>query len=73
MTNEGMMKTKTETTSDLLSISEAAEMTRLTESTIRAWLNQKRIPCVKLGRRVLLRRADLMALIEAGFVPAGKQ
>lgn len=57
---------------ELLSVPEAAEMTRLTESTIRAWLNQRRIPCVKLGRRVLLRRADLLALIEAGFVPAGK-
>jgi excisionase family DNA binding protein len=72
------MVTKTNATntqlgaSELLSITEAAEATRLTESTIRAWLNQRRIPCVKLGRRVLLRRADLVALIEAGFVPATK-
>jgi len=58
---------------DLLSIPEAADMTRLTESTIRDWLNQRRIPCVKLGRRVLLRRADLVALIEAGYVPANKE
>lgn len=70
---QAMVTTNTKLgTSELLSVPEAAEATRLTESTIRSWLHQRRIPCVKLGKRVFLRRADLVALIEAGFVPATK-
>lgn len=54
----------------LLTVAEAASLLRLKPSTIRAWLLKKRVPFVKLGRRVFLRRADLEALIEASLVPA---
>lgn len=56
---------------DLLTVVEAAEFLRLQESTIRAWVLQRRIPFVKLGgKRVFFRRADLHALIARSVVPA---
>jgi excisionase family DNA binding protein len=55
---------------ELVNIKEAAAVLRLKEATIRAWLLKGRLAHVKLGRRVLLRRADLEAIIAAGLVPA---
>lgn len=55
--------------SDLLTIPETASILRLQVSTIRAWLLQRKLPHVKLGRRVFLRRGDTDLLIEAGIVP----
>ena len=56
--------------SDLLTIGEAAGVLRLKASTVRAWLLQRRLPFVKLGRRVFLRRADLQELVAASVIPA---
>jgi excisionase family DNA binding protein len=55
---------------ELLDVPESANLLRLKESTIRAWMLNKRLPYVKLGRRVFLRRCDLRDLISNGFVPA---
>jgi excisionase family DNA binding protein len=54
----------------LLSVTEAAELCHLKASTIRRWILNRRLPFVKLGRRVLLRRNDIEALIERNVVPA---
>ena len=51
--------------SNLLSVSEAAEFLRLSEHTIRAWARRGRIPTVRLGSRLLFDRADLERFIEA--------
>ena len=55
---------------ELLTIPEAAGLLRLQVSTMRAWVLQRRVPFVKLGGRVFLRRTDLQALIDASVVPA---
>src|SRR5271156_4219805 len=55
---------------ELLTIPETAALLRLKVSTIRAWLLQRRVPCVKLDRLTLLRRADIQALLDASVVPA---
>jgi excisionase family DNA binding protein len=55
---------------DLLTIPEAANILRLKVSTIRAWVLQRKLPHVKLGRRVFLRRRDIESLIDASVVPA---
>jgi excisionase family DNA binding protein len=55
---------------DLLTVPEAAAFLRLKVSTIRSWVLKRRIPYVKLGGRVLIRKVDLEALIEKSFVPA---
>jgi excisionase family DNA binding protein len=56
---------------DLLNIDESAAFLKLKSSTLRDWILHRRIPFVKMGRRVLLRRSDLKALIESSVVCAG--
>lgn len=56
--------------SDLLTLPEASSVLRLRVSTIRAWILKRRVPHVKLGGRVFLRRGDVLALIGASLVPA---
>jgi excisionase family DNA binding protein len=58
----------------LLTVPEAAQFLRLQPSTLRAWILQRKIKFVKLGRRaVRFRRADLEALIVGAVVqPEGK-
>ena len=54
--------------SDLLTAPEAAALLRLKPSTIRAWVCQRRIPYVKLGRLVRIKRTDAEALIRASLI-----
>lgn len=56
--------------SALLTLAEASEMLRLRISTLRAWVLRRRIPYVKVGRLVRVRRADVEALIQRSTVPA---
>jgi excisionase family DNA binding protein len=55
---------------DLLDVPAGASLLNLKPSTIRAWILQKRLPYVKLGRRVFLRRCDLLDLVSNSLVPA---
>jgi excisionase family DNA binding protein len=43
----------------LLSVREAAQYLSLSIHTLRTWVCERRIPHIKLGRRVLFRQADL--------------
>jgi excisionase family DNA binding protein len=43
----------------LLSIKEVSTRLKVKESTLRAWVFQKRIPFVRLGRLVRFRESDL--------------
>lgn len=63
------MKSIDEHPNDLLTVPETAELLRLKPSTIRAWVCQRRIPYVKLGRLVRIKRSDAEALIQASVVP----
>ena len=53
---------------ELLNLREASKELRLSIHTLRAWIYQKRIPFVRLGRRVLLRREDLENLVNESLV-----
>lgn len=55
---------------DLLTISEAASLLRLKPSTIRAWVLRRKLPYVKVGRLVRIRRVDIEGLIASSVVPA---
>ena len=48
----------------------AAEELNVSPHTIRAWIAQGRIACVRLGRAIRVPAAELKRLIEAGRVPA---
>jgi excisionase family DNA binding protein len=50
---------------DLLKIKEAAALLNLSEHTLRMWIWQKRIPSIKLGRSIRLKRSDIEQLIHA--------
>lgn len=55
---------------ELVNLKEAAQEMKLSIHTLRAWTYQKRIPFVRLGRRVLLRRGDLEAFVSKNLVEA---
>ena len=48
----------------LLSVPEAAELLRVSEACIRAWLSRGRLPRIKAGRRTLIARESLLALLQ---------
>jgi excisionase family DNA binding protein len=58
---------------ELLDLKESAKELKLSIHTLRAWTYQKRIPFVRLGRRILLRREDLEALVNEHLVEAKKR
>ena len=55
---------------ELLDLKEGARELKLSIYTLRAWVYQKRIPFVRLGRRVLLRREDLESFVNKNLVEA---
>jgi excisionase family DNA binding protein len=54
----------------LLNVDQSAEFLNIRPSTVRSWILNRKIRFVKLGRRVLLRRADLEQMVNACTVPA---
>ena len=56
--------------SELLTLVEAGSILKLKTSTLRAWLLRRKIPYVKVGRLVRLRRADIERLISDCTIPA---
>jgi excisionase family DNA binding protein len=50
----------------LLKAQQAADFLNVSINTIRMWIWQKRVPVIRLGRAVRLRREDLERLIEQG-------
>jgi len=56
--------------SELLTLPEASALLCLKVSTLRSWTGRRRIPFVKVGRLVRIRRSDVEALIASSTVPA---
>lgn len=54
----------------LLNAMEAAQMLRVSLPTIRLWIAARKLPVVRLGRRVLIEESALEAIIEAARCPA---
>jgi excisionase family DNA binding protein len=58
----------------LLTVRETASVLRLSQSAIRSWILQKKIPYIKLqNKAVRIRRSDLDALIAASLVTAQQE
>jgi excisionase family DNA binding protein len=51
----------------LMTAKEAAEMLAVTEAAIRKWVYQRRLPSVRMGRLLRLRRKDVEGLIAQGL------
>jgi excisionase family DNA binding protein len=55
----------------LLTVRETASVLRLSQSAIRSWILQKKIPYIKLQNKAIrILRSDVDALIAASLVPA---
>jgi excisionase family DNA binding protein len=52
-----------------ISVNEAAERLGVTAHAVRKWIRLRRMPFLKLGRRVLLDPADVEKLLRAAHVP----
>ena len=50
----------------LISVEDAARTLGVQKSTIYSWASRRKIPSVKMGRRLLFDRQDLAQMIEAG-------
>jgi excisionase family DNA binding protein len=55
---------------ELLTVPETAALLRLKQTTIRAWICQRKIAFVKVGRLVRIRRSDVEAYIASQIVMA---
>ncbi len=55
---------------EYLTVADVAGITKLSEISIRMKLYKKELPYTKFGRRVLVRKADLLAVLEQGYRPA---
>lgn len=53
-----------------ISIPAAADRLGVSLYTVRAWIRSRRLPYLKLGRRVLVDPRDLEALLRAARVPS---
>ena len=53
--------------SELLSVDEAAAMLSCSPAAIRKWVYQRRLPVVKVGRLMRLRRRDLEEVVAHGL------
>jgi excisionase family DNA binding protein len=58
---------------DLLNISEGAKELNISVHTLRAWIFQRRLSFVRLGRRILLRREDLEDFVNRNRVDARRK
>ena len=56
----------------LLSVRGLAEALSLSPWTIRKYIAQGRIPCVRIGRRVLIEATEVERLIQQGRVKGGR-
>ncbi len=54
----------------LLNAEETATLLGIKVAKLRKWTHERRIPCVRLGRRVLYYHAALKRVIRAGQQPA---
>lgn len=54
----------------MLTVKQASEQLGLRESTVRAWIAQRRIGVVRLGRAVRILPEEVARLISEGTMPA---
>jgi excisionase family DNA binding protein len=53
-----------------LTVAEVAEMLKLNQQTVRNWIDQGRLPALRVGRRVRIRRSDLERVLEESSIAA---
>jgi len=51
---------------EYLTVAEIADRLKLNQQTVRNWIDQEKLPAVRIGRRVRVRRVDLDRVLEQG-------
>jgi excisionase family DNA binding protein len=51
---------------DLLTVAEVAEMLKLSQQTVRNWIDAGKLPALRMGRRVRIKRQAIREILEAG-------
>lgn len=59
--------------SQLLTVKQAANLLSLKVATIRTWIYQRRLPCVRCGRAVRIPADAVQQFIERNTVPAKEE
>ena len=49
-----------------LTVAEVADWFKVNQQTVRNWIDQGRLPAVRVGRRVRIRRSDFDRILERG-------
>ena len=57
----------------LYSFEDAAFITGIKVPTWRAWVRERKISVVRLGRRIKIRESDLQQLIDSSVIPAAEE
>ena len=52
---------------EFLTVAEVAAILKLNQQTVRNWIDQGSLPAVRVGRRVRIRRADFLALVDQSY------
>jgi excisionase family DNA binding protein len=58
---------------DLLTVEEAAEITRVTRKTVRSWIREGKLVGLKFGKHWRIRRQDLDSFVEHAITTAQVQ
>lgn len=53
-----------------LTVAEVAETLRLNQQTVRNWIDQGRLPALRIGRRVRIKRSDFERILRTGETQA---
>ena len=51
----------------LYDVRQGAEALNISPHTVRAWIFQRKLPVVRLGRKILLKEKDLIDLVNHGY------
>jgi excisionase family DNA binding protein len=50
-----------------LTVAEVAQTLRLNQQTVRNWIDQGRLPALRIGRRVRIKRSDFARIVDANY------
>ncbi len=53
-----------------LTVAEVAELLKLNQQTVRNWIAQGKLPALRVGRRVRIRRSDLERVLDESEIAA---
>jgi excisionase family DNA binding protein len=57
---------------EYLTVNEIAQRLKLNPQTLRNWIEQGKLPALRVGRRVRIRRADFERLLQEGFTGSAR-